>query len=64
MDGVLRKIAKGWAVGYDKDSQEMTIVFPNGMEYSYSGVPPDLVEGMAKADSPGTYFNALIRGQY
>jgi len=54
----------GWSAGYDKDSQELVITFPNGRSYSYSGVPPDIYEGLTKAKSAGKYFNEMIRGVY
>lgn len=66
MDGVVRRLpnsSSGIQAGYDKETQELTIVFPNG-EYSFSGVPPDVYEGLLKAPSAGRYYNTRIRGVY
>ena len=53
-----------WSAEYDKESQTMTVVFPNGRSYQYDGMPPDIYEGFMKADSKGSYFNTYIRGSY
>lgn len=57
-------IAKGWSGNYDKESQTLTIGFPNGKTYQFDAVPPDVAEGFLRADSPGSYYNANLRGQY
>jgi hypothetical protein len=49
---------------YRRESQELQVVFRNGNSYTMLGVPPDLWEGMCNASSPGSYFNANIRGRY
>ena len=49
---------------YRRDSQELRITFVGGNSYTMLGVPPDLWEGMCAAASPGSYFNANIRGKY
>ena len=53
-----------WRLDYDKETQTMTVVFPNGRSYEYDGVPPDIYENFQKADSKGSYFNTYIRGSY
>jgi|HubBroStandDraft_3_1064219.scaffolds.fasta_scaffold00290_24 hypothetical protein len=53
-----------WQVGYDKDTQTLTVVFPNGRSYEYDNVPPDIAEGFQKAESKGSFFNEMIRGVY
>ena len=49
---------------YDENTEELVIIFHNGREYSYSGVPKDVYEGLVKASSPGAYYNAVIRNQF
>lgn len=53
-----------WNADYDASSQTMTITFPNGRSYQFTGVPPDIYEGYRKADSKAAYYNAYIRGSY
>lgn len=45
-------------------SQELRVSLRNGESYTMMGVPPDLWEGMCAASSPGSFFNANIRGKY
>ena len=60
----LQNSESGMAAGYDKDTQELTIVFGNGRSYVYSGVPPDEWEAMQAAPSAGRFFNERIRNVY
>ena len=49
------------AVGYNKDSYELTIAFLDGSIYRYSGVPYEEYVDLMKADSHGEYFVDNIR---
>lgn len=49
---------------YRRDSQELQVTFRNGATYTMLGVPPDLWDGFCNASSPGSFFNANIRGKY
>lgn len=49
---------------YDDETQQLDVFFVNGSMYTYEGVPPEIVDGLENADSPGSYFHANIRGQY
>jgi KTSC domain len=49
---------------YRRDSQELQVTFRGGNTYTMLGVPPDLWDGLLNASSPGSFFNARIRGKY
>ncbi len=51
-------------VDYDPDSEQMTLHFPNGRSATYSSVPSSVYDGLVNSDSPGTYFNQNIKGNY
>ena len=60
----LRNSSSGWQAGYDEGTQTLTIVFPNGQPYEFTGVPPDVWKGLLEAPSAGAYYHNYIRGQY
>ncbi len=49
---------------YDKEKKELTIRFLSGAEYSYSGVPIDVKEGLFTSESKGRYFHKYIKNAY
>ena len=49
---------------WDKDSQELTVTFQNGRDYTFYDVPEDVYQGLVNAASPGQYFNAVIKNVY
>lgn len=53
-----------WQIAYDKESQSLTITFPNGMPYTFEAVPPDIAEKFQAADNKGQFYNSYIRGSY
>jgi hypothetical protein len=52
------------AFGHSPATNAMRIQFANGSVYEYTGVPQDIVEGFASAESKGSYFAKNIRGQF
>lgn len=50
------------ALGYAPDT--LLILFNSGITYSYDGVPADVFEAMAKAESVGKFFHQAVRGKY
>lgn len=53
----------GFGGSYDPTEGTLTVYFPDGSAYEYSGVSP--VEGLAFTLTPsGTRFNASIRNRY
>ena len=60
----LRNSSSGWQAGYDEATQTLTIVFPGGKPYEFTGVPPDVWKGLQEAPSAGNYYHQMIRGQY
>jgi KTSC domain len=51
-------------IGYDSDKEEMTVVWNNGRQSAYSGVPEDVALDVAHAASVGAAMNSMIKGQY
>lgn len=49
------------AAMYDPEGQTLFIRFKSGQETQYLGVPPEIAEGYAVADSHGTYHWDHIR---
>lgn len=52
------------SASYDPDTQELTIEFTNGDEYSYSGVPPETYRSLTLASSAGQFFHRAIKNSY
>jgi hypothetical protein len=52
------------AVGYDKASRRMRIVFAQGNTHDYCDVPRDVFESLLSAESKGAYFNRAIKDKY
>jgi hypothetical protein len=51
--------------GYDEAEKRLVVRFMRGGKtYHYHGVPKDVAEGLATAESPGSYLAARIRGKY
>jgi uncharacterized DUF497 family protein len=48
------------AVGYDRKTNEMEVVFNTGDAYRYENVPPSKYADLLKAESKGTYMQAHI----
>lgn len=42
----------------------LTVEFTNGREYTHEWVPKDVYEALMSAPSPGSFYNAAIKGQY
>jgi hypothetical protein len=49
---------------YDPRERALQITFTSGKTYIYLDVPPEIHEGLLKADSQGEFFNEEIRDQY
>jgi len=52
------------AVGYDRSTQRMKIMFKQGHTYDFCGVPPEVHQGLMDAGSKGTYYTRVIRDRY
>lgn len=48
---------------YDDETRELTLEL-NGGDYTYSGVPPSVADGLERAPSPGQFFIRFIRDRY
>lgn len=50
------------AIGYDADTQVLTLTFESGGTYAYHGVPPMLYEGLLAAQPhPWRKYGARVR---
>lgn len=52
------------SASYDEQAQRLTITFKTGGQYTYESIPPDIYEGLAQADSPGSYWRSSIKDQF
>ena len=52
------------AVGYDAETQMLTIEFRDGRKHAYTGVPPETHQMLMNAPSKGRFFHANIRNTY
>lgn len=52
------------AHGYDASTQTLAVRFGPNKVYHYQGVPQDVAEKLKAAESVGSAFGQLIRGQY
>jgi hypothetical protein len=48
-------------IGYDAEAEEAYVEYLAGGLYAYEGVPVDVFEELANADSKGTFVNAVIK---
>jgi len=48
-------------IGYDPEAEEAFVEYLGGDLYAYEGVPPDVFEELANAESKGTFVNAVIK---
>lgn len=60
-----KQVAGSWigAVGYDSNSQVMSMTTAQGKTYSYDGISPSEHKEFLAARSPGSVFHAIIRGK-
>lgn len=49
---------------WDSDSLQLTVEFHNGGTYSYDSVSEDKALEFERADSPGRYLHANLKGQH
>lgn len=48
-------------IGYDPETEEAYVEYLGGDLYAYEGVPAVVFEGLANAESKGTFVNAVIK---
>ena len=51
-------------VGYDPERRVLEVEFASGEVYDYYDVPPEVYDGLLRAESPGQYFRDHVRGVY
>lgn len=52
------------AIGYDAETQVLTVQFHSGRSYNYANVPETEHLAFLDASSKGQFFNAHIKDQY
>ncbi len=52
------------AVGYDRKTHTLEVVFHTGHVYQYEDVPASEYDGLLEAESKGTYMRAHIMDVY
>lgn len=53
-----------YAIGYDKETRVLEVVFKSELGYQYDQVPPEVYQALLQADSKGKYFVENIREAY
>lgn len=48
-------------IGYDAELEEAFVEYLGGDLYAYEGVPAEVFEGLAHAESKGTFVNEVIK---
>jgi hypothetical protein len=48
-------------IGYDAGTEEAYVEYLGGGLYAYEGVPAEVFEELANAESKGTFVNAVIK---
>lgn len=49
---------------YDKESEDLTLTFSDGSQYTYRNVPQSTYRGLTLAGSAGSYFHRHIRSRF
>jgi len=52
------------AIGYDEDTEKLTVEFKNGGKYAYSGVSEQIWNNFRNSPSVGKFFMANIKGNH
>ncbi len=52
------------AYGYDAHNRILDVKFVSGSVHRYAEVPLEILEGFKAAESKGSYFARIVRGQY
>ncbi|MEM7728214.1 MAG: KTSC domain-containing protein [Pseudomonadota bacterium] len=50
------------AVSYDGAARRLYVQLRAGNAYTYDSVPPHVFQRFVEADSPGAYYNRVIKG--
>lgn len=50
--------------GFVKTEKGLEVTFQSGHKYLYADVPANVVLGLERAESKGSYFHAEIRDKY
>jgi KTSC domain len=48
-------------IGYDAEAEEAYVEYLGGDLYAYEGVPADVFDELADAESKGTFVNTVIK---
>jgi hypothetical protein len=48
-------------IGYDAEAEEAFVEYLGGGLYAYEGVPAEVFEELANAESKGTFVNTMLK---
>jgi hypothetical protein len=49
---------------YDDETRDLVVTFINGRSYTLRGVPDEVHAGLVMAQSAGSYWHAVLKGNY
>jgi hypothetical protein len=52
------------AVGYERETRTLVVLFTTGKAYEYYDVPEQVYQSLMAAESKGKYMNEMIIGHY
>ena len=52
------------SIGFDEDSEILQVEFKGGVVYEYFDVPEHIHEELMAAESVGSYFARVVKGNY
>lgn len=61
---VFRSSSNLATASYDPETQELTLEFQSGDEYTYQNVPAEVYDRLIKAPSAGQFFHRHIKNLY
>ncbi len=64
MDLIKVKSSNLQAVGYDKSTKTLRILFSEGATYDYRAVPASVYKALMAAESKGSFFQHHVVGQF
>ena len=61
---VFRSSSNLSTASYDPETQELTLEFQSGDEYTYQNVPAEVYDRLIRAPSAGQFFHRQIKNRY
>lgn len=61
---IFRRSSNLESAEYDSETEQLTLTFLDGSEYTYDSVPNETYRGLTLAGSPGQFFHRHIRDRF